>query len=174
MAKPAIANEANLLLKFFTALGRDDDEEALHLFKIVSLDPTGMQSLKAKSFVDSGEWEFKDKLQISLITGSHCNERIGSTSISPSGIDQFCGKDSCTIASHRKAQVHILTQYWYIQGGPNSMSGFFATPKLPSFELGGPVTGLFEARSKDPTRPTFNGLTIGQWKFLFNSWKEDI
>ena len=54
------------------------------------------------------------------------------------------------------------------------MSGFFATPKLPSAKLGGPVTQLFEAHSKDPTRPTLPRLTIGQYKFLFNSWKEDI
>ena len=47
-------------------------------------------------------------------------------------------------------------------------------PKSPSTELGGPVNGLFEDRSKDPTRPTFPVLTLGQWKFLFNSWKEDI
>ena len=54
------------------------------------------------------------------------------------------------------------------------MSGFFATPKLPSVELGGPVTILFGARSKDPTRPRFPVLTLGQWKCLFNSWKEDL
>ena len=45
------------------------------------------------------------------------------------------------------------------------MSVFFATPKLPSSKLGGPITN-------DPTHPTFTGLTLGQWKFLFNYWKE--
>ena len=79
MAKLDIATKLNLALKFFTAPGRDDDEEALCLFKSASLDPTGMQSLKAKEFGDSGEWESKDKLQIRLITGSHCNGRIGAT-----------------------------------------------------------------------------------------------
>ena len=48
MAKTAIATESNLMLKFFAALGRDDDEEYLCLFKSASLDPTDMQSLKAK------------------------------------------------------------------------------------------------------------------------------
>ena len=48
MSKPAIATEMNLALKFSTALGRDDDDEALHLFKSASLDPTGMHSSKAK------------------------------------------------------------------------------------------------------------------------------
>ena len=129
---------------------------------------------EGESIFDSGEWDSKDKLEICLITGSHCNGRIGSTSISPSGIDRFCGKDSCTISSHRKAKVHFLPHYWYIQAGPKSMSGFFATPKLPSAKLGVPVTGLFEARSKDPTCPIFPGLTLGKWKFLFNSWKEDL
>ena len=75
----------NLTLKFFTALGRDDDEEALRLFKSASLDPTGMQSLKAKAFFNSREWYSRDKLQIILINGSHCNGRIVSTSFPPSG-----------------------------------------------------------------------------------------
>ena len=92
MAKPAIATEKNLALKLFTALGIDDDEEALCLFKIASLDPTGMRSLKAKAFFDSREWDSKDKLQFCFITGSHCNGRIGSTSIYLSGIDIFLGK----------------------------------------------------------------------------------
>ena len=83
MAKTAIATKVNLALKLFTALGIDDDEEALCLFKSASLDPTGIQSSKAKAFVDSGECYSKDKLQIRLITGSHCNGRIGSISISP-------------------------------------------------------------------------------------------
>ena len=48
MAKPDMDNEVNLTLKFFTAIGRNNDVEALRLFKSASLDPTGMQSLKAK------------------------------------------------------------------------------------------------------------------------------
>ena len=52
MDKPAISTKVNLVLKFFTALGRDDDEEALCIFKSASLYPTGMQSLKAKVIVD--------------------------------------------------------------------------------------------------------------------------
>ena len=54
MVKPDIATKVNLALKFFTALIIDDDEEALCLLKSASFDPTGMQSLKAKEFVDSG------------------------------------------------------------------------------------------------------------------------
>ena len=47
-------------------------------------------------------------------------------------------------------------------------------PKLPSTKFGGYVTILFEAHAKDPTHPTFTELTIGQWNFLFNYWKEDL
>ena len=78
MAKPAIATKVNFAFKSFTALGRDDDEEALCLFKISFLDPIGMQSLKEKAFVESGEWDSKNKLQICLINSSHCNGWIGS------------------------------------------------------------------------------------------------
>ena len=171
-SKGDIATKKNLVPNFFTALGIDDDNKDLCLFKIVSVDPsTGMHISKANTFVDSGEWDSKEKNQISLITESHFNGRFGSTSISPLGIDIFFGKDYCTIASHCKDQVHILLQYWYIQARPKSMSGFFATPKLPSAELGGPVNRFFEALSKDSTRPTFPRLTLGQWKLLFNSWK---
>ena len=45
-----------------------------------------------------------------------------------SGIYWFCGKYSCTIACHRRDQVHILPHYWYIQAGPKSMSGFLRRP----------------------------------------------
>ena len=92
MDKLAISTEVNLTLNFFTAVGRDNYKEAFRLFNSASLGPTIMQSLKAKFFVDSGEWEYKDKLQIRLITGSHCNGQIGSTLISPSGVDFFSRK----------------------------------------------------------------------------------
>ena len=52
MAKRAITFEVNLALNFFIALGRDDDKEDLFLFKSASLDPTDMQSSKAKAFFD--------------------------------------------------------------------------------------------------------------------------
>ena len=48
MDKPAINTKVNLRLKLFTELVRDDDKEALCLFKIAYLDPTAMQILKAK------------------------------------------------------------------------------------------------------------------------------
>ena len=79
MDKLAIDTEANLALKFSTALGRYDDKEALRIFKSASSDPTGMQISKEKEMFYSGEWESRDKLQICLITGSHCNGHIGST-----------------------------------------------------------------------------------------------
>ena len=53
------------------------------------------------------------------------------------------------------------------------MTGFYAALKLPSAHLGGPVSGLFEARTKDPSHPTFS-LTLGQWKFLFKYWNEGL
>ena len=38
--------------------------------------------------------------------------------------------------------------------------------------MGGPVTVFFEACSKNITLITFPGLTLEQFKLLFNSWKE--
>ena len=40
MAKTDIDIEVNLVLKFFSALGIDDDEEALLLFKSAFFDPS--------------------------------------------------------------------------------------------------------------------------------------
>ena len=72
MDKPDIYTEELTGLKFFTAFGRDDYEEALRLIKSASFDTsTDIQSLKAKYFVNSGEWDTKDKIQIRLINGSH-------------------------------------------------------------------------------------------------------
>ena len=72
MEKPVISTNELLTLKFFTALGKDDDEESLYLFNSTYFDPsTGMQSSRTKQFVNSGEWYAKDKLQIQFITGSH-------------------------------------------------------------------------------------------------------
>ena len=54
------------------------------------------------------------------------------------------------------------------------MSGLFATSKLASAKFRGPVTGFFEACSKDPICPIFPVLTFELWKFLFNFWKGDL
>ena len=42
MGKTAISTEVNLAHKFFTALGRDDDEEVICMFKSTSFDNAGM------------------------------------------------------------------------------------------------------------------------------------
>ena len=48
MYKPYISTKVNLMIKFFTALGRDNYEETICLLKSAYLDPTGMQISKAK------------------------------------------------------------------------------------------------------------------------------
>jgi hypothetical protein len=146
-----VTTDESVASKFFAALGKDDDEEALRLLEDSSLDN-----------VTGAEWYANDKLQIKLMISVSCPGRFGLTSSPPSGVERFCGKDSCTIASHLKAQVSVLPDYWYIQAGPKSMSGLFATPKIPSSKLGGPVSGLYEARSEDPRRSSFSGLTLGK------------
>ena len=74
MVKPIISTNELLALKFFTALGKDDYEEYLCLLKSPSFDySTGMQSLRMKAFVNSGKCDARNKIQIWLITGLHCN-----------------------------------------------------------------------------------------------------
>jgi hypothetical protein len=107
-----------------------------------------------------------------LIGDDKCCGRIGLTASTPVGFDRFCGKESCSIAAHQKAQVLITPGFWYIYTG-RTTGGFFAEPKLASAKLGGPVSWLFEARSQDSRRNDFVSLTVGQWKFLFGLWNEE-
>ena len=139
MAKPLISNDDSVVTKIFTALGKDDDETAFRLFREACIDlVTGAHSPRTKAFVASGEWDLKEKLQIRLIGEDNCCGRIGLMALTPVGVDRFCGKESCSIATHQKAQVLISTGFWYIYTR-RTTGGFFADPKLASAKLGGPV-----------------------------------
>jgi hypothetical protein len=67
--------------------------------------------------VASGEWDLKEKLQISLIGDDNYCGRIGSTASTPVGVDRFCGKESCSIAADQKAQLLLTPGFWYIYTG---------------------------------------------------------
>jgi hypothetical protein len=108
-----------------------------------------------------------------LIVDDNCAGRIGTTAASPSGVDRFCGKLNCTIAAHKRSRVATKSQFWYIQVGPRSPSGLFASPSFPAASLGGPIPKSYEARVSDSSRQQFDGLTLGQWKFLFESWTSE-
>jgi hypothetical protein len=104
----------------------------------------------------------------------NCARRIGTTAASPSGVDRFCGKLNCTIAAHKRSRVAIKSQFWYIQAGPRSLLGLFASPSFHDASLDGPIPKSYEARVSDSSRQQFDGLTLGQWKFLFESWTSEI
>jgi hypothetical protein len=75
---------------------------------------------------------------------------------------------------HKKALVDDDPNRWYIQAGVRSTEGYFSKPSLPSVENGGPITKTFEARMRDPSRPSFAGLTLGQWRFVFYDWVSSL
>jgi hypothetical protein len=126
MAKPLISTDDLVVANIFTALGKDDDESAFRLFLEASIDLiTGVQSPRMKAFVASVEWDLKEKLQIRLIGDDNCCGHIGSTASTPMGVDRFCGKDSCSILAHQKAQVLITPGFCYIYTGCTT-GGFFA------------------------------------------------
>jgi hypothetical protein len=119
----------------------------------------------------SGEWDEKDKISIKFILDENFRGRIGVTSAGLGGADLCCGKVQCVTATLRKSQGKVPSNHWFIQAGPRSAAGLLSFPRLPSLELGGPVPKLFEARVSDVRRKQFSGLTMGQWRFLFEDWQ---
>jgi hypothetical protein len=77
------------------------------------------------------------------------------TSAGPGGADCFYGIVQCVTATHRKSQVKVPRNHWFIQAGPRSSAGLLSFPRIPSVELGGPVPKLFEARVSDVRRKKF-------------------
>jgi hypothetical protein len=119
----------------------------------------------------SEEWDKKDKISIKFILDENCRGRIGVTSAGPGGAGRFFGKVKCVTATHRKSQVKITSNHWFIQAGPRSASGLLSFPVLPSMDLGGPVSKLFETRVSDVRRKQFSGLAMGKLCFLFEDWQ---
>jgi hypothetical protein len=169
-----IMADSSTTAKFFAALGRNQDEEALRLTKEHSLDPeTGSPTPRTNAYIATGELDAKDSIGIRLIVDDNCAGRIGTTADFTSGVDRFCGKLNCTIAAHKRSCAAIKSQFWYIQAGPRSPSGLFASPILTDAPLDGPIPKSYEACVSDSSRQKFDGLTLGQWKFLFESWTSE-
>jgi hypothetical protein len=127
-----IMADSSTTATFFAVLGRNQDEESLRLMKEHSLDPeTGSPAPTTKAYIPTVEGGTKERIGIRLIVDDNCAGRIGTTSASPSGDDRFGGKSNCTIAAHKRSRVAIKSQFWYIQAGPRSPSGLFASPSLP-------------------------------------------
>jgi hypothetical protein len=108
----------------------------------------------------SGEWDEKDKISITFFLDANCRGRIGVTSAGPDGAARFCGRVQRVTATHRKYQVKVPSNHWFIQAGPRYAAGLLSFQRLPSMELGAPVPKLFEARVSDVRRKKLVGL---QW-----------
>jgi hypothetical protein len=171
MAKPRITTDESLAVLFFAELGVDKDDEAMELFRGSSIDSSGAPTPRAKEYTTNGEWDEKEKTSIKFILDENFRGRIGVTSAGPGGADRVCGKVKCVTATHRKSQVKVPSNHWFIQAGPRSDAGLLSFPRPPSMELGGPVPKLFEARVSDVRRTPFSGFTMGQWRFLFEDWQ---
>jgi hypothetical protein len=167
MVKPRITMDETLAALFFAELGVDKDDEAMELFHGPYIDTSGAPTPRAKEYMMSGKWDEKDEISIKFILDENCWGQIGVTSAGPGSADRFCGKVQCVTATHQKSQVKVPSNHWFIQAGPRSAAGLISFPRLPSMELGGPVPKLFEARVSDVRRKQFSGLTMGQWRFLF-------
>jgi hypothetical protein len=170
MSKPRISTDESVAGALFAELGKDDDDAAMEILQSGSLDSKGMSTPRTRVSIASAEWDAKDRLIIKFMLKENCWGRIGTAGSAPGGADRFCGKDSCSVAIHKKALVDGEPNQWYIQAGVRSTSGFFCKPSLPSVENGGPIPKTFEARMRDLSRPSFAGLTLGQWRFVFDDW----
>jgi hypothetical protein len=170
MSKPRITTDESLAALFFVELDVDKDDEAMEIFCGSSIDTSGALTQRAKEYMMSEEWDEKDNISIKLILNENCRGRIGVASAGPGGADRFCGKVQCVTATHWKYQVKIPSNHWFIQAGSRCASGLLSIPILPSMDLGGPVSKLFEARVSDVRRKQYSGLTMGQWHFLFEDW----
>jgi hypothetical protein len=69
------------------------------IFRDASLDPSGVSTPRANVYVESGEWDTKDKLKIKLLGNSCCFGWIGSTSSSISS----CGDAGLLVYPGRTA-----------------------------------------------------------------------
>jgi hypothetical protein len=145
----------------------EKDSEVMEVCRGSSTDTSGVPTPRAKEYMTGGEWDEKDKVSIKFIIDENCRGQIGVTSAGPRGADRFCGKVQCVTATHRKSQVKVPSNHWFIQAGPRSAAVLLSFPRLPSMELGGPVPKLFEAHVSDVCRKQCSGLTMGKWCFLF-------
>ena len=80
----------------------------------------------------------------------------------------FYGKESCSVALHKKALVYGVPNRWYIKYGTQSTSNYFYRSSLPSFENGDPIPYNFQAQMQDPLLPSFVGLILGHRRFVFD------
>ena len=148
--------------EFFAAIGRRDKEAAFALIReFVPEDKP--PSPRAQSYLDSGEWDI-GKVGISKVPFGSCAGVIGTTARRDDGVVRFCGlpQNTCTFKTHLQTQWSLFTGAWYIQA---TGTGFLSEPSLPLFSEGGPISLDMEEALK-----SFNDLSIGQWKFIFNEY----
>jgi hypothetical protein len=105
-----------------------------------------------------------------LILDSICAGQSGSTSALPLGIEGLCDKMNCTVDIYFNSQVAVKPMFWYIQAG---QCGCLFCVSFLLLLWGGVIPKSCEARLKDSGCAQFEGIAVGQWKFLFKVWNVD-
>lgn len=146
---------------FFAALNQGNEDEALACVKAEAL-PGGAPSPRTQVLIDKGEWDTKTLLPLVYVDDSVCAGRVG-------GSDDRCcarpgGRGACG------AQVHLKNPYslqpgWYISCGAKSPN-VFLDPHLPA--EGSPIRSQGAGRLLDKENQF--RMTLGQWKFVIDSW----
>ena len=164
----------DLLTVFLRELGKKGELEAKELLSSFAF-PHGVDqapSPRARALVESGEWEDTSKLLPVRYVDSTCCFGV----VRGDGYERFCGKSECSVAAHSKSllpQEDRRTGYYIAMGTSNG--GVLKEFYFPKHH---PLTGeliatreadLFLLDATDPFK-----LTLGQWRFLLNEYRESL
>ena len=164
----------DLLTVFLRELGKNGELEAKQLLASAAF-PHGVDqgpSPRARALVESGEWEDTSKLVPLRYVDSTCCFGV----VRGDGYERFCGKSECTVAAHAKALMPVEDRrsgYYVAMGTANG--GVLKEFYFPKHH---PITGdLIATREADlflldATEPF--KLTLGQWRFLLNEYRESL
>ena len=149
MSKPRINTDESVAGALFSELGKNNDDEEMEIMRGKYLDSKGTPTPSIRRYINSGEWDSKDKLTIKFMMKDNCWGTILTTGGSSDGSDSFYGKESCSVDFHKKSFVDGVLNRWYIQDVTISTSGYLSRPSMPSFENVGPIPYHFQDRMRD-------------------------
>ena len=170
MSKPLITTDESVAGALFAELCNYNNDAAMEILWAKYLDRKGLLTPSMRVYIASVEWDAKYGLVIKFMMKESFRWIIWTAGSALDGDGYFCFKDGCSVALHKKSLVAGEPNRWYIQAGNRSTDSYFSRPSLPSVENGGPIPKNYKAQMRDPWRPSFVDLTLGQWRFLFYDW----